>query len=222
MSGKPRYDWGPVDSALAALPTRPPEGTLKALAYQHHVPYAALMSHIGRLRARGLVHFDLHRAWMPEDDAYLDNHYSRDTVDAIARHLQRSKAAVQRRAMDLGISKYRDGYTAQDVGRALGIRPETVSIWIQCGLLTGRARTKATYPAWYISDSAIHAFLILHPQLWTWARVQDRGWVEAMLTDDDLLRQETPDVRAARLAGGTRFTRPPREHNRVTGTRRAG
>jgi transposase-like protein len=113
------------------------------------------------------------RDWTPEEEEYLELHYGTMTIATIAMKLQRRGSDVQRKATEMALRRFDDGYTAQSLAEALGVSNVTVINWIGKGWLRAEKRRSTPkrkggissddgFEAYYITDRSVRSFIINH------------------------------------------------------------
>lgn len=105
------------------------------------------------------------RVWTEQEEAELQRIYCTSSVEQIARRFHVSPHALRSKAYEMGLSKYTEGYTLRSLADAMGCSVYAVRRWIECGWLTARRRQTQgkDNDAFYISDTAVRAFILAHP-----------------------------------------------------------
>ena len=113
------------------------------------------------------------RRWNEKDLAYLEKHAMTQRIEKTAKHLGRSKNAVQIKMWELRLA-VSDGYTLEDIEHGMGCSHTTAIAWVKRGWLKGTRRAfDAT--TWNFSDDQIRAFFRSHPEEIDLRRV-DKLW----------------------------------------------
>ncbi len=109
------------------------------------------------------------KAWTPEEDKFLEEHWHQMSGDAIAAALGRSFTSVNLRRKRIGISRY-DGeeLTIRDVEALTRIDHRQWQEFIARGWLKARQRDrrKGAAPITYVSLNALRAFFTDHPEVY--------------------------------------------------------
>lgn len=107
--------------------------------------------------------------WTSQEMAYLEKNLRRMTIEDMARHLGRTRSAVQSRIYRIGLYRRSDdGYTMKDLMLGLGVRDHhKVERWVNRGWLKGRklkTNKDANHQPWLFLDKDIRDFIIAHPE----------------------------------------------------------
>jgi len=124
--------------------------------------------------------------WTEADLAVLHAHLARMPLHQLAKRLGRTIGAIRTKAIRLGITKsHSDGYTARQLADLLGWTHTTVGRCIARGWLHASRRhmgyADKRPDAYYISEQAVYQFLIEHPEMIPWQRVE-KDWLLDVLT----------------------------------------
>ncbi|OFW99257.1 MAG: hypothetical protein A3E78_11765 [Alphaproteobacteria bacterium RIFCSPHIGHO2_12_FULL_63_12] len=120
--------------------------------------------------------------WTPEDLDYLERGISRHSWAAMAKHLRRSKIAVQLKAKRLGLRKLStEGLTQNQVAFAFGVERRKVHRWIQMEWLRARRRRSDRTAAnggdaYLIFEADLRRFIAMHPDEIELRRIADKQW----------------------------------------------
>lgn len=127
--------------------------------------------------------------WSAEDIAYLQQNYSKKSLNAISKHLKRSEQAIRYKAYKLSISSY-NHYTATDLKIAFGCRYERIQMWVSKGWLKGFRKEKDAYRGdpWQFTEKAIRDFIIRHPSEIDQRRVDWLWFIDILAGGDGLGR----------------------------------
>lgn len=105
------------------------------------------------------------RRWTRAQERYLERVYHLQSVDAIAKKLDRTPRAVMQHAQIIGIRKGDEGYTKRQIMDIFGCGNATMTKWIREGWLkTMRRHTLRPEheDMLYISEAAIRDFIVNH------------------------------------------------------------
>ena len=111
--------------------------------------------------------------WAPDEIAYLEQHINSKSIEDIAKHLGRSKGAVQIKISTLGIG-VSDGYSLSDISDGFGCSRTTVDKWVKDGKLKGTRRVFDP-TTWNFTEAQIRDFIRSHPEEIDLRRV-DKLW----------------------------------------------
>lgn len=103
--------------------------------------------------------------WTPEQLEYLERHYSTTRLNEIAERIGFPPTVVQRKAHQLGLRRFDEGYTAASLADALGVTKNTVGYWVKKGWLPCRRRESNCGDGWegyYFTDRDVRTFIIKH------------------------------------------------------------
>lgn len=104
--------------------------------------------------------------WTAEEKEFLERNLHKMSLQAIGKHLGRTKVAVRLKAKRIGVNKcFQEGYTMRGLETGLGVDHHKIERWIGAGWLKGRRRQteRTTGDTWYFSDTAIRKFVREHP-----------------------------------------------------------
>jgi hypothetical protein len=130
------------------------------------------------------------RPWIAEEQELLERfgHLAPSGIrrEFVAAGFCRSIAAIQIKLNRTRIKQNLDGYSANSLGRALGVDAHKILTWIRRGLLTaerrGTDRTEVQGgDTWWISDRAVKRFILRAPEEIDLARVE-KIWFLDLLT----------------------------------------
>jgi hypothetical protein len=105
--------------------------------------------------------------WTNKDLAYIERHLHKKSLGVIAKHLKRTKIAVQLKAKQLGVSKTQEGYTMRGLMMGLGVtNHRRIELWIKQGWIRASRRQteNSACDYWYFSDAGIRDFIKNHPE----------------------------------------------------------
>ena len=102
--------------------------------------------------------------WSAQDVEYLSANYHRTPITKIARHLGRTRVAVQLKAKRRNVRKHGEHYTVRSLCLALGEEHHKIDAWIAKGLLpAGRRHTERAADSYLILEKDVRRFIIAHP-----------------------------------------------------------
>jgi hypothetical protein len=124
--------------------------------------------------------------WEASEIDYLEGQMPQQSVGSIARHLGRTKAAVQEKAKMLGLNKCSEGYTISALSQGLGCQENKVRRWIENGWISGKRRGSERAGIqgdfWLFRDSDVVKFVRNHPQEIDLRRVDKYWFIDLLLT----------------------------------------
>ena len=178
----------------------------------HRGHIRAIAEHLGRTpdavkRRAGLLGIRRPRRqqhWNPEEEQFLQNQTGTLLTTTLAKRLHRSVSAVTHKCRQLHLrSRFRDGYTLEDLRTCFGASPHTIHQWVKDGKLHIHHRgTNRLHDPWFVTEQAILTFIEQHPLAFDLHRV-DQIWFL------DLLFNCGPDATAILWSGGEAVTEGP-------------
>lgn len=192
-SRRRRYTWEPWQDELLRRTYTGTPGDGPRLAAQLRRPRHAILQRAQRL---GLSKGS--RPWTPQEETYLRRWIGRRSLTDIARHLRRSRTAVQLKGKRLHVSQYglgSPGYTARAVARQFAVDVKVVTHWIQQGMLQAQRRETARTPqqggdAWLITETALRDFVLAYPEKIDLRRLEPvKDWFLDLVTDGAMTRR---------------------------------
>lgn len=173
--------WFLTAEAREVLLSRYDTNNRRAIARTLGVPPHVVSKWAGQLGIRRTKE----KPWTAADEEFLRTFVAHWGWDRLAKHLGRSRIAVQLKAKRLGYRKTKvDGYTVHRLARLLGEDDHKVRRWIETKQLAAtRRNTDRTAAqggdAFLITDAALRSFLRSHPTQVDLRRV-DREWFLAL------------------------------------------
>lgn len=102
------------------------------------------------------------RPWSDKEIAYLKRNFYKKDLNELAVRLKRPSGSVRMKAYRLGLSENRE-YNKNNVAEGLGVHENTVSKWVEKGLLKGKKRGDSPNDKWQFLDKNIRDFILAHP-----------------------------------------------------------
>lgn len=193
----PRTPWSPDEDTYLRAHYNPDQaGKVRTIA-----EHLGRTSHAVKRRAGllGLRRPRPHQQWNQDEEQFLNNQAGSLLTTTIAKRLKRSISAVTHKCRQLQLrTRYRDGYTLDDLVSCFGASPHTIHRWVDDGKLQIQHRgTRRPHDAWCVTEEAILHFIEAHPMAFDLHHV-DQFWFLDLLFDGKIianaLRALDPDT----------------------------
>jgi transposase len=126
--------------------------------------------------------------WNPDEEQFLQNQAGTLLTATLAKRLNRSVSAVTHKCRQLHLrTRFREGYTLDDLVTCFGASPHTIHRWVHDSKLQIHYRhTSRPHDAWYVTEHAILTFIEQHPLAFDLHRV-DQIWFLDLLFDGKIM-----------------------------------
>lgn len=184
----PKIPWTPADDDYLTThyhPDRP--GQIATLAHQLARTTHAVKRRAGLL---GLRKPRAQRPWTAEEESFLQNHSGSLLQPVLAKRLKRSVSSVSQKCKQLDLrTRFREGYTLQDLVACFGQSSHTIQGWVHDGkLVIQRRGTHRPHDAWCVTEHAILTFIEHHPFAFDLHKVEPL-WFLDLLFDGRILQR---------------------------------
>lgn len=123
------------------------------------------------------------RPWSDKEIAYLKRNFYKKDLNELAVRLKRSSGSVRMKAYRLGLSENIE-YNKDNVAEGLGVHENTVSKWVEKGLLKGKKRGDSPNDKWQFLDKDLRKFILTYPHEVN-PKKFDWLWVADILSGDN-------------------------------------